>query len=54
MEKALPGELAEQLQRMSQEGQGMGDEQFRQANEDAAANAVGSLPDADSDGALLI
>ena len=51
-ESSALGELAEQLQRMSQEGEGMGDEQFRQANEEAA-NAVGSLPDADSDERLI-
>ena len=46
------GELAEQLQRMRHEGKGMGEEEFRQANEEAA-NAVGSLPNADSDERLL-
>ena len=51
-ESSALGELAEQLQRISQEGQGMGEQQFRQANEEAA-QAVGSLPDADSDERLL-
>jgi hypothetical protein len=46
------GELAERLQRMSQEGAGMGEEEFRQANEEAA-RALGNLPDSESDERLL-
>ena len=46
------GELAEHLQKMRQEGRGMGEEEFRQSNEEAA-QAVGNLPDSDSDERLL-
>ena len=46
------GELAERLQRMSQEGAGMGEREFRQANEEAA-RALGNLPDSESDERLL-
>lgn len=51
-ESSALGELAERLQEMSREGKGMNEDQFRQANEDAA-EAVGNLPDADSDERLL-
>jgi len=46
------GELAEQLQKMRQQGAGMGEDEFRQANEDAA-QAIGNLPDSESDQRLL-
>ncbi|MEL0099472.1 MAG: hypothetical protein VW907_07960, partial [Opitutae bacterium] len=46
------GELAEHLQKMRQEGRGMGEEEFRKSNEEAA-QAVGNLPDSDSDERLL-
>jgi len=51
-ESSALGQLAERLQEMSREGKGMNEDQFRQANEDAA-EAVGNLPDADSDERLL-
>ena len=51
-ESAELGELAEKLQKLQQEGAGMGEEEFRQSNEDAAS-AVGNLPDSDSDERLL-
>ena len=46
------GELAEQLRKMRQQGAGMGEDEFRQANEDAA-EAIGNLPDSESDQRLL-
>ncbi len=46
------GELAEQLKKMRQDAGGMGEEEFRQSNEEAAS-AIGSLPDAKSDDRLI-
>ena len=51
-ESSALGELAEQLQRMRREAGGMGEAEFREANEEAA-QALGNLPDADSDQRLL-
>ena len=51
-ESSALGELAEQLQKMSREAGGMGEAEFREANEEAA-QALGNLPDADSDQRLL-
>lgn len=45
-------ELAEHLEGMKQEGQGLGDEQFRESNKEAA-RLVGNLADSDSDERLL-
>ena len=45
-------DFAKRLKEMAEEGQGMGEEEFRQANEEAA-NALGNLPNADSDERLL-
>ncbi len=45
-------ELAEHLQKMQREASGMGEEQFRGSNEEAA-RLVGNLSDADSDQRLL-
>ena len=39
-ESAELGELAEKLQKLQQEGAGMGEEEFRQSNEDAASAVV--------------
>ena len=44
--------LLEQLQRMRREAGGMGEAEFREANEEAA-QALWNLPDADSDQRLL-